>query len=131
MDLAQLHGYVVGSLIMGLWLVLTVWALVLWRMHREEAPTFWRVVSIAQILLAIQLVVGLVLLGMGRRPGEPGWFDTLFHPLYGFVFPGVVLVVAHVQARSGARSAYAVFALAAFVIFALTVRSFTVGAGMG
>ena len=131
MDLARFHGYVVGYLIMGLWLVLTVWALALWRLRREEAPSFWRVVSVAQILLAIQLLLGLIMLGMGGRPGEPGWFDTLFHPLYGFVFPGIVLVVAHAQARSGARSAYAVFSLAAFVIFALTVRSFTVGAGIG
>ena len=107
---------------MGLWLVLTLWALVLWRLRREEAPSFWRVVSVAQVLLGVQLVIGLVLLAMGRRPGEPGWFDTLFHPLYGFIFPGIVLIVAHAQARSGARSAYAVFSWPAIVIFALTVR---------
>jgi hypothetical protein len=131
MDLARIHGYVVGYLIMGLWLALTLWALVLWRMRREEAPSFWRVVSIAQILLAVQLLIGAVLFVMGRVPGSGGWFDGLFHALYGFVFPAVTLGFAHAKARSGERSAYAIFSLAAFVIFALTVRSFTVGAGIG
>lgn len=131
MDLAGLHGYVVGILLISVWAALTFWALALWRLNYEETPTFWRVVSIAQILLVVQLVIGAVLFAMGRTPGEPGWFDTVFHPLYGFVFPVVVLLVAHAQARSGARSAHGVFALAAFVIFALNVRAFMVGAGMG
>ncbi|MPZ72735.1 MAG: hypothetical protein GEU74_05800 [Nitriliruptorales bacterium] len=131
MDLARIHGYVVGYLIMATWGALSLWALGLWRLRREEAPTFWRAVSVAQILLVLQLLVGGVLLLMGRVAGAGGWFDAVFHPLYGFVFPVIVLVVAHAHARQGARSPYAVFALAAFVIFALTVRSFTVGAGMG
>ena len=130
MNLAALHGYVVGIALISLWATLTFWALALWRLNYEETPTFWRVVSVAQILLVVQLLIGVVLLVMGGRPGEPGWFDTLFHPLYGFVFPVVVLLFAHAQARAGARSAHAIFALAAFVIFALNVRAFMVGAGM-
>ena len=131
MDFARIHGYVVGFTIMGLWAVLSVWALVLWRMRREEAPSFWRAVSVAQVLLVIQLLIGVVLLVQGRGPNLGETFDVVFHPLYGFVFPAIVLVVAHAQARAGVRSAYAVFALGAFVILALTVRSFTVGAGIG
>lgn len=131
MDLPALHGYVVGIAIIGLWAALTLWALVLWRMRRDEAPLFWRVVSVAQILLVVQLLIGAFLLLRGGGPNLGQTFDVVFHPLYGFVFPVVVLVVAHAQARTGARSAYAVFALGAFVIFALTVRSFTVGAGIG
>jgi hypothetical protein len=131
MSISVIHGYAVGSLVIGAWAIIAGWALALRFTDYDETPTFWKAVSAAQILLGIQLLFGLVLLAIGRRPGADGWFDTLFHPLYGFVFPIIVLVLAHAQARAGNRNAYATFALAAFVIFALTVRALMVGAGSG
>lgn len=127
-----LHAYV-GLAIILLWGVVAGWALVLGFSGTDETPAFWRAVSIAQILLAIQLLFGLGLfIGRGFAAiGAQGWFSTVFHPLYGFVFPFVVLFIAHNEARKEERNPHRVFALAAFVIFALAARGFMVGAGMG
>ena len=123
----------VGFALISIWAILAGWALALSFMRYPETPTFWRAVSVAQILLVLQLLVGLGLyIGRGFAAiGTQGWFSTLFHPLYGFVFPLVVLFVAHAMARREDRNPHRVFALAAFVIFGLTARAFMVGAGIG
>jgi hypothetical protein len=130
--LSGLHAYV-GFAIISVWGVVSGWALALSFMRYEETPGFWRAVSLAQVLLGIQLLFGLGLfVGRGfAQIGVEGWFSTIFHPLYGFVFPLVVLFFAHAQARKPERSSHRVFALAAFVIFGLTARAFMVGSGIG
>lgn len=123
-----LHGQIVGGLIIGSWALVSIWALVLRFGQERETPAFWRVVSIAQILLAAQTLLGLVLLIMGKRPGPADDGRTMaFHLAYGLVFPIIVLIVAHKYARDGRYRAHSVFALAAFVIFGLTARAFMVG----
>lgn len=127
-----LHAYL-GLAIVSVWAVLSGWALALSFTRYEETPGFWRAVSVAQILLGVQLLYGLALfVGRGFATiGADGWFSTIFHPLYGFVFPFIVLFAAHGYARREDRNPHRVFALASFVIFALTVRGFMVGAGIG
>lgn len=127
-----LHAYV-GFAIISVWAVISGWALAVSFMKYEATPGFWRAVSVAQILLGIQLLFGLSLfVGRGfAQIGVEGWFSTLFHPLYGFVFPLVVLFFAHQQARRPERNAHRIFSLAALVIFGLTARAFMVGIGMG
>src|SRR5687768_14441731 len=111
-----LHGQIVGGLLIGSWAVVSVWALVLRFGQERETPAFWRAVSVAQILLAGQAVVGLVLLILGRRPGPGDDGRTMvFHLAYGLVFPVIVLIVGHKFARDGRYRAHSVFALAAFV----------------
>lgn len=127
-----LHAYV-GWSIIALWAVVSGWAFALSFADYDETPMFWRFVSVAQILLGVQLLFGLALyIGRGFAAiGIRGWFSTLFHPLYGFVFPLVVLFAAHASARKEHRSEHRVFALAALVIFALTARAYMVGVGTG
>lgn len=129
MDIAQIHGYVLGAGIIGGWLLISVVAGVL-RLAKggdpsgaAEVPWFWRLVSIAQVLLGVQLLVGAYLFIAGGRPG-PDTFTHVFHPLYGFVFPAIVLFIAHKQSREGRRHPFTAFAVAGFVIFALTLRGF-------
>lgn len=127
-----LHAYV-GWGIVSLWAVISGWALALGFLRYDETPTFWRIVSVAQVLLGVQLLFGLALyIGRGFASiGVQGWFSTLFHPLYGFVFPFVVLFGAHALARREDRNEHRVFALGALVIFALTTRAYMVGTGTG
>jgi hypothetical protein len=133
------HGYLIGLPVVGVWAVIMFWSLALWPLRFDDTPTFWRAVSVAQVLLVLQLVVGLVLLawwllGGGQPPGANsggGWFNGTFHLLYGVVFPFVVLLVGHRVARGGNHSPHAVFAVVGLVNFGLTARAFMVGAGMG
>lgn len=127
MDLTALHGYIVGIVSIGIWAVVGLWSLVLRIVRREDTPTFWRAVSVAQILLVVQLVIGLVLLAMGRRPGGGGAFNVSFHLLYGAGFPLLVLVVGHKWARDGRYNPHTIFALVGLIVFALTLRGYMVG----
>jgi hypothetical protein len=137
--IVRLHGYLLGFAVVGSWAFVLFWGLALWPLRYPETPTYWRVVSIAQVLLGLQLLVGLVLvgwwlLGGGQPPGANsggGWFSGTFHLLYGAFFPLVVLLVGHAVARSGQRNPHAVFAVVGLVNFGLTGRAFMVGAGMG
>lgn len=133
MTLTGLHGYLIGYAVVGSWVVVGVWALVLRLARRQEAPVFWRAVSVAQVLLGVQLLFGIVLLLLGRRPGPaqhpmPG-MTLLFHLLYGLGFPLVVLVVAHAWARARRYDPFTVFAVAGLVNFGLTLRALQVGIG--
>jgi hypothetical protein len=78
----------------------------------------------------VQLVAGLVLLALGRRPGAPGAerpYDLLMHFLYGFGFPLLVLLVSHKWARDGRYHPYTIFAVASLIIAGLTARGWMVG----
>ncbi len=135
MSFVGVHGYVVGFAIPAAWLIICLWALFLRLRKAEEAPLFWRVVSVAQVLLALQFFLGLALLtlyslGRGGLPGSGSTFDVTFHLLYGAGFPLAVLVVAHRGARDGRFDAYAAFAVVGLVIFGLTARAWMVGAGL-
>ena len=133
------HGYILGFAVIGAWALIMLWALVLWARKPDETPLFWRAVSVAQILLGLQLLAGLVLtvlwlVGNGNAPGARsggGWFNGGFHVLYGIVFPVVVLLVGHRAAREGRYNPHLVFAVVGLVIFGLTARAWMVGAGVG
>jgi len=133
------HGYVLGYLVVGVWAVVLFWSGALALTRHEDTPTFWRFVSLAQVLLVVQLVLGLVLMGWwllggGQPPGANsggGWFNGTFHLLYGVVFPLLVLLAGHGAARSGRYGPHVVFAVVGLVNFGLTARAFMVGAGTG
>jgi hypothetical protein len=115
----------IGSAVVAGWLVMFLFGLAAWVLRREPNRLFWRLLAALQALLGLQLIAGLILLGMGRRAG-------LLHYLYGVVFPAIVLVVAHVLGRGMANEEdiWKIFAVASFVIFGLTLRALTTGLGL-
>lgn len=128
MPLTFLHGYLIGFVVVGSWATIGFWSLALRLRGYDETPTFWRAVSVAQLLLALQLLLGLVLLVLGRMPGPVGGAGSLlFHLAYGVVFPLIVLLVGHNAARRGRYHPHSVFALVGLVIFGLTARAWQVG----
>lgn len=128
MTATGVHGYVLGFLLIGSWAVICFWALALRFTKYEETPTFWRFVSLAQILLVAQLVAGLVLLVLGKRPGPDDDGGTLaFHLAYGVLFPVITLIVGHRVAGQGRYRPHSVFAVVGLVIFGLTARAWMTG----
>ena len=137
MNIAAIHGYLIGFAVISAWAVIMFWSTALAFLKYDETPTFWRAVSVAQILLGVQLLVGLVLLvlwltGNGQAPAANSGgsaLDNTFHLLYGVVFPAIVLFVGHRMARQGRFNPHLVFAVVGLVIFGLTGRAWQVGAG--
>ena len=130
----SLHAYVLGYAVVGVWAAVAGWSLALRFTRYEETPTFWRAVSVGQLLLVLQLVAGLVLLvayalGAAGLPGDGSAFDVSFHLLYGAGFPLLALFFAHKWAREGRYNAHTVFAVAGLVVFGLTARAWQVGVG--
>lgn len=129
MDLAEPHTWI-GLALVSVWAVVSGWSFALRLLGYDETPTFWRVVSVAQVLLVIQLAIGLILLVLGGRPGDQSLFIYIFHPLYGIVFPLLTLFFAHKWSREGRYHPHAAFAVAGLVVFGLTARAFMVGVGI-
>ncbi|CAN5872049.1 hypothetical protein BH23ACT10_BH23ACT10_19370 [soil metagenome] len=130
MNLAEPHTWI-GLALVSVWAVVSGWSFALRLLGYDETPTFWRVVSVAQVLLVIQLAIGLILLVLGGRPGDGSLFIYIFHPLYGIVFPLLTLFFAHKWSREGRYHPHAAFAVAGLIVFGLTARAFMVGAGIG
>lgn len=134
--LGEFHGYWLGVPVWASWVIIMVWALVLRLAGAGETPTFWRAVSVAQILLALQVVVGVVLLalwalGLGAPPVPGSAFQSVFHVLYGLVFPLVVLVVGHRFAVQGRMEPHTAFAVVGLVNFGLLFRAWQTGMLVG
>jgi hypothetical protein len=130
MNLTIIHAYLLGYAVIGSWAIICAWSLALRLLGYEETPTFWLGVSVAQILLAVQLLVGLVSFALGGRPGPPGadgGLTLLFHLSYGVFSPLVVLIVAHKFARDARWSPHTIFAVVGLVNFGLAVRAWQVG----
>jgi hypothetical protein len=123
--MASIHR-VVGFAIVGGLLWLFAWGLAAWLTRRDPGAWFWRLLAAVQILLALQLLAGAVLLALGRR-------QPLLHYAYGALFPLIALVVAHVLARGmdQERDSLLVFVAASFVVFGLTLRALATGLGIG
>lgn len=130
MNLAEPHIWV-GLAIVSVWAVVSGWSFALRLRGYEQTPTFWRFVSVAQVLLVVQLAIGLVLLVLGGRPGDGSLFIYIFHPLYGIVFPLVTLYFAHKWAREERYDPHLAFGVAGLIVFGLSARAFMVGAGIG
>ena len=122
--MADFHKYEGFAIVVG-WGLLFLWGVGLRLFKRDAGRLYWGLLTVLQVLLALQLLAGVVLLVMGdRRP--------LLHYAYGAVFPAIVLVVAHVFARGLEKPPYhAPFTVAAFFIFGLTARALMTGLGLG
>jgi hypothetical protein len=107
------------------WGVLFLWGVGLFILKRDAGRLYWGLLTVLQVLLGVQLLVGLVLFAAGGRP-------ALLHYLYGAVFPAIVLVICHVFSRGLEKPPYHLFfTIGAFFIFGLTARALMTGLGLG
>jgi hypothetical protein len=122
----RVHEAVGYAVVVG-WGGLLLWGLGAFILRREPDRWFWRLLAVLQGILLLQIVVGVILLVVGRA------LPSLLHLLYGSVFPLIVLVGAHVLGRGMEREedTWKVFAVASFFVFGLTLRALTTGLGIG
>jgi hypothetical protein len=122
--MSTLHR-IIGFGIVGGFLMLSLWGLVVVLLKRDPTRWFWGLLAVLQVVVLLQLLSGLILFGLGhRRP--------LLHYAYGAVFPALILIAAHVIARElpDPRDPPRVFAIAGFIVFGLTLRALTTGLGL-
>jgi hypothetical protein len=91
--------------------------------RRPPGRRFWWPVTFVQVTLIVQAVAGVILLLLGGKA-------SALHYVYGVIFPGLVLIVAHVLAREQfAHRPWLPFAIASFFCLGLTLRALMTGLG--
>ncbi len=128
----EAHKYV-GYAVVALFAVGWIWGLGAYVFRRAAGPggAYWVWLAVAQVVVGLQVVAGLVLLAMGKRP------STALHYVYG-LGPLAILLLAHWLAREGQKveeeyepiPAYLWFTGAAFICFGLTLRALMTGLGL-
>ena len=115
---------VFGYGIVGGFALMLLWGGAALLVKRGPTAWFWRLLAVLQVVLIAQIVAGTVLLVAGHR-------QSLLHFGYGSLFPGIVLVVAHILGRGmeSERDTLLVFTAASFFLFGLTLRALTTGLG--
>jgi hypothetical protein len=123
----------IGFIVLGAFTVGWLWGGVASVLHRDPGERFWTWITVEQVVAGIQPLVGIVLLVLGYRP------STWLHYVYGFG-PLVILGVAHVMSREVTRGEVgggrwteppALFTVASFICFGLSLRALMTGLGAG
>lgn len=113
---------IVGLSIGGIFALVALWGLFFWIRNVDPGELFWHVVAAGQILLILQVVVGVVMFFLrgGMNP---------LHYAYG-AFPLLVLYFAHRQKGKYEGLEWVAFSIAGLIIFGLQTRGFMTGLGM-
>ena len=123
-----IHEYVAYSVPAG-FLLLALWTLYAFVRNQPPHDWYWTLLAALQVVLGIQIVVGIVLFLMGGRPTPPSG-PVWLHYVYGGLFPAALLVVAHRYASERFKEIpYVVFGIVALVNFGLTFRALQTGLG--
>lgn len=136
----QILGFTVVAVFTLGW----VWGLAAKVSRRGPGELYWKWVALAQVVAAVQAVIGIGLLIAGGRPEATGLARTL-HYVYGLL-PLLLFAIAHVVARIGNLSVLGIqhrdgtqipirpwtpFAWVSFIAFGLTLRALMTGMGWG
>lgn len=125
--MSRFHGWLGFALVLA-FLGLALWGLVLRLAGREETPALFRTVQHwTENLLALQTVIGLVFLLIGRRVvGD----DLVFlHYFYGSLFPLIAVVAGRIASLRREHHQYVGMAWGAFFAFGLALRALMTGCG--
>ena len=125
--MSQIHRLIAFAVPFG-WALLAGWSLFSFLRNKPPGDRFWTLLGALQAILGVQIVIGLILLALGRIPVSRG--PVWLHYVYGGLFPVAVLVVAHRFARRQEGISWLVFGVAALVIFGLTFRALQTGLGV-
>jgi hypothetical protein len=137
---SEIHR-VLGFAVVAVFALGWLFGLALWATKHAAGDWFWRWLVVAQVVAALQAVLGTVMLIAGRRLDTGGSFGDVLHYVYGYL-PLLLFVVAHVVARAGNASMlgfddrrkiapWVPFAWASFICFGLTLRALMTGLGIG
>lgn len=107
---------------------LAVWGMILRIAKREEEPVAYRaVLHWTENLLVLQIVVGIVLLIIGKRILVPGESLDWLHYFYGSLFPLIAVIGGRIASLRRERYPYVGIAWGAFFAFGLTTRALMLG----
>jgi hypothetical protein len=114
-----------GFVIVAGWGLLFLFGVGLFIAKRDATRLYWGLLTVLQVLLGVQLLVGLALLISGGR-------QPILHYLYGAVFPALVIGVCHLFTRGLEKPPYHLFfTIGSFFVFGLTARALMTGLGIG
>ena len=123
--MSRVHLYV-GYAIPAGFALLALWSLVTFFRNKPPASGYWTLLGVLQVVLGVQIAVGVILFLMGLTPPtEIPWL----HYAYGGLFPAFLLVVAHRQARKHVGAEWVFFGFAALLSAGLTFRALSTGLG--
>jgi hypothetical protein len=129
---------VVGFAVVAIFALGWIWGLGAKLSRRDPGDRFWTWLTVAQIVAALQALLGTLLLLVGRRVDAEGALGGLLHYVYGYL-PLLLFVVGHVVARAGNARAIGIdrliqpwvpFAWVSFISFGLTLRALMTGLGL-
>lgn len=138
--MSEIHR-VLGFAVVGVFAIGWLFGVALWVGKRAAGRWFWRWLVAAQLVAALQAILGTVMLFSGRRLNTGGTLGGALHYVYGYL-PLLLFVVAHLIARAGNASMigfderrrispWVPFAWASFICFGLTLRALMTGLGIG
>jgi len=130
--MTQIHE-TVAFVVVAVFTVGWVWGIGALVLRKDPGERYWTWITVEQVIAALQAVIGITLLLLGRRP------STWLHLVYGFG-PLVILGLAHLMSREvstgqvegGAWTRpWVIFAGASFICFGLSLRALMTGLGIG
>lgn len=124
----------VAFVVVAVFTVGWVWGLGALLIRKDPGTRFWTWITVEQVVAAVQALIGIALLLLGRRP------STWLHLVYGFG-PLAILWIGHLmsrevssgQAAGGSRwtQPWVIFTGASFICFGLSLRALMTGLGIG
>jgi hypothetical protein len=121
----SIHGALAWSIPFGFGL-LTLWSVYCLIRNRPPGSGYWGLLGILQVILGLQVLVGIVLLLLGKHSDGPEWL----HYAYGGLFPVALLMGGHRAAKRFAEIPWIVFGVASLLICGLTIRALMTGLGV-
>lgn len=119
--MSEIHRYV-AYVVPAVFLIVALFSIVSFVRNKSPGENFWRLLAAAQVVFALQVVIGGILyLVLGRR--DPEWR----HYTYGLLFPLFLLVVGHQWSRRNQEIAWMIFGVVALLNFGLTFMALRTG----
>jgi predicted transporter len=116
MPLTDIHARLSTTSLMYFF-VISVWAF--WRFFRKQEinSSFWGVLAIAEILLILQVGLGIYLWTIGLRPARA------IHLLYGFLIPALIPGAYFYTKGKTGRPEVLIYATTTIIIVGLLIRA--------